>query len=205
MTQHIEVDVRGLACPIPVVKTKKAIEEAGPGGRVTSRVNTETARDNVRRMAENAGCSVTVEESGGEYTLRIEVGAAATASTDQTALACPSCGPGVSVAAYVNKAVMGHGDPKLGAILMKAFLQTLKDVTPRPGKVIFVNDGVRLACNGSPVLPALKTLVENGIAVVSCGTCLDFYGLLDEVALGTVSNMYEIVTLLSEADRIVSP
>jgi selenium metabolism protein YedF len=192
----VVVDARGLACPVPVVKAKKAIEAARPGDRVTVLVDGEAPRDNVSRMARAAGCGVEVQPDGTGYRLQIVVTAAPTPAAGAAA-------PRVVV--YVNSDKLGHGDETLGGILMKAFLQTLKDVSPRPEKAIFVNSGVFLTTEGSPLIPALQALEASGVGVHSCGTCLDYYKRLDKVKVGVVSNMYEIVTLLAGADRVIKP
>lgn len=133
MSEETVVDARGLACPLPVVKTKKAIGEAGPGECVTTVVDSETARDNVARMARNAGCEVAVQSDGSDFRLRVQVGAGPDSSTDA---ALPMCAPAPTVIAYVNKDTMEHGDEELGAILMKALWQTLEEVEPRPEGIV---------------------------------------------------------------------
>jgi peroxiredoxin family protein len=71
--------------------------------------------------------------------------------------------------------------------------------------MIFINSGVRLTSEGSEVLETLKSLSETGVEILSCGTCLDFYGLKEKVKVGMISNMYDIVQSLMEADRLISP
>jgi selenium metabolism protein YedF len=88
---------------------------------------------------------------------------------------------------------------------MKAFLKTLLDLEKRPDRLILINSGVQLASEDSKALEALRVLSEKGVEIVSCGTCIDFYGLKDKIKVGTISNMYDIVQSLLEADRVIRP
>jgi len=97
------------------------------------------------------------------------------------------------------------GEEALGTILMRSFLKTLLDLKPIPSKLIFINSGVRLTTEGSEVLETLKALSEKGVDILSCGTCLDFYGLKEKLKVGIISNMYDIAQSLLEADRLIRP
>ncbi len=88
---------------------------------------------------------------------------------------------------------------------MRAFFKTLKEVSPKPKKMIFINSGVRLTTQGSDVIESLREIEATGTAILSCGTCLDYYHLKDKLGVGVVSNMFDIATSLVEADRIVKP
>jgi selenium metabolism protein YedF len=106
---------------------------------------------------------------------------------------------------YINSHLLGIGDEALGAILMRSFLKTLLDMETKPSRLILVNSGVRLATEGSEVLETLQALSEKGIEILSCGTCLDFYGLKEKLKVGKISNMYDIAQSLLEADRLIRP
>ena len=190
----MEIDVRGLDCPQPVIKTRLALEESLDGS-VTVIIDNSATRDNVKRFAESQGCSVSVEERNGEFSLKIVKGCPAR-STPQKA-------PGVI--AYVESDTMGRGSEELGKILMRAFLKTVPEITPGITKLIFINNGVRLTTEGSDLIETLKDLEDRGIEIFSCGTCLDFFHLLDRVKVGKVSNMFEIVTMLANSDKIIKP
>jgi selenium metabolism protein YedF len=98
---------------------------------------------------------------------------------------------------------LGTGDEELGFILMKAFLNTLWDVSPRPTKIMFLNDGVRLTTEGSDVLDVLHLLENEGVEIFSCGTCLEFYEIKDKLQVGQVTNMYDTVDSLLSAGKII--
>jgi len=191
-----EIDCRGMACPQPVVTARKALDESEGKGFVLI-VDNLAARDNVERFAQSQGAVVDVEEKGNDFYLRIQKrGACDPAESAQKA---------EKVVVYINSNFLGVGEEALGAILMRAFLKVLLDLKPIPSKLIFINSGVRLTSEGSEVLETLQSLSTKGVDVLSCGTCLDFYGLKEKLKAGIVSNMYDIARSLLEADRLIRP
>ncbi len=196
------VDARGLACPQPVILTRQALQAGEP---VTTIVDDDTAQHNVTRMAERAGCTVQSERRDDGIYLHIarREGGAVTATADEPAFeACaPAAGPLVLL---VASDTLGRGDPELGSILVRSFFHTLGEVSPSPEMVIFINAGVKLAAQGSPVVDDLRALAERGIAILACGTCLGFYGLKEQLAIGEITNMYTIAETLLRASKVLS-
>ena len=193
------VDARGLACPQPVVRTRKAMQQTG---RVVTLVDNETSLTNVSRMAEKAGWTVDVVPEGDEY--RIELAQkeiVAEAKAMAVGRAEVAAGPSVLV---VSSDVMGRGVPELGNILIRSFFHTLGEVEPLPQTILFFNTGVKLTCEGSPVLDDLRTLEAKGIEMLVCGTCLGYFELAEELAVGQVSNMYDIAETMLGAGTIVN-
>ncbi len=191
-----EIDCRGLACPQPVITTKKAMEES-PDKEFILIVDNPSARDNVERFAQSQGAKVKVDQRGNDFYLYIQKGESCEIVEGAT--------KAEKVVVYINSNLMGIGDEALGSILMRSFLKTLLDLKPLPSKLIFVNAGVRLTTEGSEVLESLKSLSEKGVAILSCGTCLDFYGLKEKLKVGVISNMFDIAQSLLEADRLIRP
>jgi selenium metabolism protein YedF len=109
------------------------------------------------------------------------------------------------VAVLLASDLLGSGPDELGRVLIRSFVKTLKEVAPKPWRVIIINSGVQLALDGSPVLGDLIALEETGVDLLSCGTCLDYFKAKDRLKAGRVSNMLEIVTTLTTADRVVRP
>jgi selenium metabolism protein YedF len=188
-----EVDARGLACPQPVIMAKKTIEERGDCVVI---VDDEAAHQNVCRMAGNLGCDVRVEEKDGAAYIHISRGDMCKVWEDRK----PAAGPTVIVFPYDK---MGRGDDELGTLLIKAFLHTLGEVFPRPDVIIFFNAGVKLATDGSEVLDDLHSLENQGMGLLVCGTCLDYFGLKDNLKVGVVSNMYDIAETMLSAGRVI--
>lgn len=186
------IDARGLACPEPVVRVKKALE-AMDKGKLTVLVNSTTSRQNVQRFAEKQGCTVKIDEKDGEYTMEI-------VKTGQPVTAQVSTGAGVLL---VTSDKLGTGDDDLGELLMAGFINTLTETCAKPDRILFLNSGVMLALEGSRVLDTLKELEEAGVEIFSCGTCLNHYQVKDKLAVGKVTNMYDTVDTLLGAEKVV--
>ncbi len=194
-----EIDCRGMACPQPVVTTKQALDQL-KGNELTIIVDNPSSSENVERFARSEGCSVRIEKKGEDFYVLIqkvrEGGEEKIAQPDEKIK---------KVVVYINSDLLGIGDEVLGSFLMKAFLKTLLDLEKKPDRLILINSGVRLASEGSQVIDTLRTLSEKGVKIVSCGTCLDFYKLREKMSVGTISNMYDIIQSMIEADCLIRP
>jgi selenium metabolism protein YedF len=198
--KHI-VDARGLDCPQPVINAKNAIEAHR---EILVIVDNETAYENVCRLADSINCSFHAERrSDGIYItmLRNELNSQEKAMQDIISNNGPYSGPIVLV---VSRSIMGSGDDALGAVLMKSFIHTLAEAPPIPDVIIFFNSGVKLVTKDSDVIDDLKTLEARGAKLLACGTCINFFNLKDSLAVGSVSNMYEIKEFLFSAGRLVT-
>jgi selenium metabolism protein YedF len=191
----VEIDCRGKACPQPVLMAKEALERAG--GEFLLLLDDASSCENVERFLRRQGAAVEVEKKGREFHLRVGKGEAA----EEAKRVLKS----ETVVVYINSSLLGVGDEALGSILMRSFLKTFVDLEQKPSRLILINSGVRLATEDSPVLETLKCLSEEGVEILACGTCLDFYGLKEKVRVGKISNMYEIVETLVGADRLIRP
>jgi selenium metabolism protein YedF len=106
---------------------------------------------------------------------------------------------------YINSDNMGTGEEELGRLLMGNFLKTLVDAERHPEKILFVNRGVFLTTEGSELIETLKVLGRRSVKLLSCGTCLDYYGRKDKLKVGSATNMFEIVTSLASAEKVIKP
>jgi selenium metabolism protein YedF len=196
---HKIVDCRGLACPHPVINTKKALEEAGIETIITI-VDNDVARQNVMLFAKNAGHQVKEEQKDGFYHLTITRNDAS--PTAQTS-ACADESSAVTAATagrpvyFITTNELGQGSPDLGEVLIKSMFTTLAAMTSPPAALLFLNTGVYLTCEGSPVQKQLEKLYNAGTAILTCGTCLEYYHLKNKLLLGNISNMLEINDWLS--------
>lgn len=202
-----KLDCMGMACPLPVVNAKKAIDGFAEDGTLTVLVDNETAVQNLTRLGEHNGFAVSSEQTGERaysVTMQVKAGAARAAQTPPEPLACavPAAG-GKVVVLSSNK--MGVGDDKLGQKLMKAFVFALTSQDDAPDKVICYNSGAFLTTEDPDTIRDLKKLEEAGTTVMTCGTCLDFYGLKDKLQVGVVSNMYDIVEAQMKASAVIRP
>ncbi len=199
------IDATGKACPQPVIMTKDALlsEE-----QITVIVDNPISRDNVKRFAISQGCSVTIEGKDNLFHLIITKGSQAISDIKTSEIIdCQICSTEKKGGTlfYIASDQTGIGAEELGHILMRAFIKTIKDLDEKPEKIIFLNSGVRLSCKDSKVIEDLKELEKSGIEILSCGTCLDFYGMKQDLAVGTISNMYEILSALQDADKVIRP
>lgn len=206
----ITVNAMGDACPIPVIKTKKALEENKGQEEVEVLVDNETAVKNVTKMAESQGASVTREKKGeGGYRILISPGQAGSTETagdpETEEICCEECGIEKGTVVAVSSDLMGSGDDELGKILMKSFLFAVTQLDRLPETILFYNGGAKLTVEGSESLEDLKKMEEQGTVIMTCGTCLDFYGIKDKLAVGTVTNMYSIVETLQNAGKVIRP
>ena len=200
----IIVDAMGDACPIPVVKTKKAIEGVEEGDIVQTLVDNEIAIQNLTKMAQQKNFPVTSEKLGeGKYRVMITVDDPAAAKdagpdgNEDQEYACPvpAASGNVYTVVAVTSAFMGSGDDKLGGMLIKAFFFALTQQDVLPDTILFYNGGVKLTTEGADpdILSDIRSMEEKGVQNMSCVSCLNFYGLSEKLAVGTDTNMFENV------------
>ena len=229
----IKVNAMGDVCPIPVIKTKNAIKEMAEGGVVEVLVDNEIAVQNLTKMAKQKQYVCRSEKvAENEYKVTITVpGTATTAGTVPGAEASAAAGTGEEAAtaepASVPKAEeaiscmpdsrrkkklvvlrsgkMGEGSDELGTALMKSFIYALTELEELPETILLYNGGAYLSCEGSDSLEDLKSLEAQGVEIMTCGTCLNYYGIADRLAVGSVTNMYAIAEKMAEADTIICP
>lgn len=206
----ITVDAMGDACPLPVIKTKKAMESRKAGEALEVFVDNETAVKNVMKMASSQGAEARFEKKS-DTKYRIIIGEGASREEDrkiQTERDIRSSGDctrqGDTVVAVTSE-MMGSGDGKLGRMLMKGFIFALTQLDRLPDTILFYNGGARLTAEGSESLEDLRKMEEQGTVIMTCGTCLDFYGIKDKLAVGSVTNMYAIAETMSRAGKIIRP
>jgi len=192
----VKVDCRGMACPQPVVMAKQAMEKLKEG-ELTIILDNPSSCENVERFVQSQGCSVKLEKEGQDFYLHIKK----VAFKEEAELPQKN----EKIVVYINSQYLGLGEDTLGSILMRSFLRTLLDSETKPNRLILINSGVRLASEGSEVLETLRKLSEEGVEILACGTCLDFYGLKEKLKVGVISNMYDIAQSLLEADRLIRP
>ena len=197
------LDCRGMACPQPVIKTREALEQKPAS--LTVLVDNAPASENVRRLLEKSGYgSVNVEQR--EASLwAVEVSAACAACAEAEAV-IEAAGERTSrTLVFLSTETLGHGSDELGAKLMANFLLTLPEMGANLWRVVMVNGGVKLASQPGRALDALKKLEEKGVSLLVCGTCLEYFGLLEQKQVGETTNMLDIVTSLDLADKVIRP
>lgn len=199
------IDCKGMACPLPVVNAKKAAEAMNPGDVLTVLVDNEIAVQNLSRFAEHKGFGVSAQKKGEkEYAVVMTVSGETVESRDEE-VACVMDSRRKGMLVVLSGNVMGNGDAKLGTSLMKAFVFALTKQDQLPDTILCYNSGAYLTCEGADTLEDLKLLESEGVTILTCGTCLDFYGLKEKLAVGGVTNMYDIVERMENAAQIIKP
>ena len=189
----------GLACPQPVLITRKYLEENPAAGSVTVVVDNRAAAENVVRFLENSGfaAGITNIENGFEIEgSRIK--------GDEVQCRRYDFSESKKTLIMITNDVIGNGDRELGEKLMQNFLKTLSEMGDSLWRLVLLNEGVKLSVKDSPALPALTQLETMGVSILVCGTCLDYYSLLDKKGIGIITNMLDIVTSLQAADKIIN-
>jgi len=202
---QVTLDCLGLPCPQPVLRVKDVLAQGAQ--RIEVLVDNEASKNNILRFARNQGHEATsIDRPGGCFAITITA-AANPGEQEAFDLAEYRCdAPATPKIVYViSSDSMGRGSEELGWALLQTYIQTIKDVSPLPEKILLYNSGVKLVTASSGALEALKQLQAQGVEILACGTCLDFFKLKSAIQVGQISNMYDIMNSMASADKIVSP
>ncbi len=192
-----QIDARGMACPLPVIETKKLAEKMQSGERIEVLVDNEIAVQNLKKFAEQRNYPVQAEQKE-EHVFSV-------CMTVQEEIPCELSEISQDELVVLSAGVMGSGEDELGKALMKAFVFALTKQDHYPQTVLLYNGGAFLSCEGSDSLEDLKFLEAQGTEILTCGTCLNYYGLGEKLAVGDVTNMYDIVERMQKSGKIIRP
>lgn len=196
------IDMIGKPCPMPVVEARKALMAPGCDGVVVLVDNT-VATGNLERLAGSLECRYAcVQQGERRYAVTITTGEEA--PFEGAPRLSPSSHREDGPTVLITSDAMGQGSDELGRILMKGFVFSLSQLPVLPKAVYFLNGGVRLTVEGSNALEDLRTLEKQGVALRSCGTCLNYYQLTDQLQVGEITDMYGISSALAEAAHLIS-
>jgi selenium metabolism protein YedF len=199
------VDAKGKLCPMPLIMTKKALGEIKENESLKILIDNDTSVKNVTRFLEEHGMKVHTEKKGDVSELTVNKAGNIPESTSAEEY-CTVGEDGIAnyiVAIQRNR--LGDGAEELGTILIKGFVNTLPEVTLKPKTIVFLNSGIFLALKDSPVIESLKKLENSGVEILACGTCLDYYKKKEELGVGKISNMYDILERLSNTGNVIYP
>lgn len=201
------VDAQGQPCPRPLILTKKALANIADNETLEVLMDNEISVKNVTRFLTDNGFSPVVRTEGKVFHLFVNK----TGSISQNAPVseyCDVCTPAPKSTDYVisiQRDTFGDGAEELGKMLLKAFINTLPEASYLPKTIIFINSGILLVTKYSPVIDALTKLQEQGVNILVCGTCVDYYDQNNNIAVGEISNMYVIIEHLSSASKVIYP
>ena len=202
----ILVDCRGLTCPQPVIRCRDSLAEGATALEIL--VDNDAARENVARFLRGRGFEVAwAAEDGGLWRLTAHADKPGVAEDEKTAApeAASATRRETRTLVLVTTETLGRGDEELGGKLMANFLTTLPELGARLWRLVLLNGGVKLAVPGSDSLQDLQELERQGVEILACGTCLNYYGLTEQLAVGSVTNMYQIVEKMNGAGKIIRP
>ncbi len=189
------INMVGQPCPLPVIEAKKALRTAGAGESVSILVDNDLARQNLQKMAEGLGCQFAYETTAEGHIL---------VTATPGAVCRPLAAETPELVVAIGRETMGSGDDDLGRTLMKSFIYALTELDTPPVHLLFFNGGVRLTTEGAATVDDLAALAAKGTAVSSCGACLNFYGLTEKLKVGSVTNMYAIVSAMGQAQKLIN-
>lgn len=190
------IDAKGMLCPKPLILTKKEIEKKEEK-EFTVIVDNETAVENLKKFSENSKYDFSFEKkSEKEFFVTINV--------NETCELCEDFVVEENIVISFSKDFMGNGSEELGRKLVNGFIYTATEYEKLPKTLVFFNSGVKLTTEGSECIDDLKKLEEKGVKIISCGTCLDFYGVKEKLLVGEISNMYNIYETVYNADKVIN-
>ncbi len=199
-----KLDARGLTCPAPVLLVKDLVEKEKPI-ELTVMVDNAASSENVSRFLTTRNFLVTEDRQNGEFHLHARYNGDGEQPVRETLPESPSditIRPKILV--LVTSAQFGRGDDHLGDKLMVNYLKTLKEMGDDLWQLIFINSGVKLTIDSSPVLGELQEYEKNGVIILACGTCLEHFQLTAFKKVGATTNMLDIVTAMQLADKVLT-
>lgn len=198
------IDVKGKQCPMPLIETKKALKEAAENESIKILIDNPTSVKNVTHYLSDNQINFVEQKSGEVIELIVNKNGKDLEDTDETAYCTTNIPQPENYIVLMAKDRIGEGSDELGEALAGAMINTLKSMNPLPDKIIFMNSGINLVITGSNVLDDLKELANRGVELITCGTCLDYFGKMDDLKVGRVSNMLDILESMKAAGKVLN-
>ncbi|MGH9551906.1 MAG: sulfurtransferase-like selenium metabolism protein YedF [Terriglobales bacterium] len=203
------VDLRGLVCPEPVLRTKKLLDDAAVL-KVEALVNDEVNVNNLERLARSLKLQFHAQENEGGYRVVLErehsdTGVAAKPAPAAEVASTTGTDSKVGTVVFISRDKLGDGDPEFSMNLLNVFLQTLLQSGHRPRAILLANTGVKLMDPDSPAIKVLNDLRDSGTDVFACGLCVEYYGLKEKIPTAQITNMFAICEYLMAADKVIQP
>lgn len=194
----IKVNAIGQTCPIPVIMTKNALKEITEGSIEIS-IDNKISKENIEKFSKEMGFSFTTREENGIFFIQINK------TINEASLNSSTSNDKNNTIIVIASDKMGDGETALGETLMKGFIYTLTEMESLPKAILFYNKGVFLTASNETTIKDLKILEERGVEILSCGACLNFYHLENNIAVGSITNMYNIIEKQMKANKVIRP
>jgi selenium metabolism protein YedF len=198
------LDAKGLKCPMPLIETKKALKEMDGDESLRILIDNETSVKNVEHFLNDNGLESSRSQKNGVYEIVVNKQESNLENVQPEAYCAPGKEKSTSYVVMFAKDRLGEGSDELGNALVGAMLNSLKAQDTLPEKIIFMNSGINLVTNGSLFIDQIKQMEENGVGVITCGTCLDYFGKMENLAAGRVSNMHEILESMVGVEKVIN-
>ncbi len=198
------IDARGLGCPKPVIMAEEALAQIEEG-IVEVLVDNEVSVKNLTKFATKNGFYSESARAEGFWRIKIVKGYPCEVQKQELKEKHgeePAKKTAEELFVVVATDTMGK-DEELGRILMKGLFETMKVYRELPNTIFFLNTGVKLTTVNEETVALLKEFDAMGVLIFTCGTCLDFFGLKEKLAVGSASNMFDIQAALLRADRVI--
>ena len=199
------IDTRGHLCPTPLIMAKKAIAAAQAGEELLILSDNTTSCQNLMQYLTDLGAMPCQTNQGNEFHITLKVPEEKHASVSAQTYCTTPASDQKTYVVVIKSDKMGHGDDGLGSILIRAFVNSLKDADRLPTHIILYNTGVKLALKATDTGESLTALHQLGVEIIVCGTCADYFSIKEQLAVGTISNMYQITKITAEAGHVVYP
>ena len=201
------VDTKGQLCPKPIIETKKVLKEVEVGDIFVVITDSETSLNNLKRFLTDNKTEYNVVKEGGSWSITVTK-LSGNVSPNREEEYCSPVAKSTSGGDYViaiTSDCMGQGEEELGRKLMKSFISIILYLDSLPSSVIFYNSGVKLVVKDSPVVEYLSELKKHDVEIIVCGTCVDFYGLTNNLGIGKINDMLTITNRLLKAEKVLRP
>lgn len=200
------IDARGKACPLPVIEAKKVLSNIVAGDTLEVLVDNFIAVQNLSKLAKSENFDYSYEKvEENNFIARFVIDRNAKYESNELDSINCNTARSENIVLVLSSDKMGEGDEKLGHTLMKGFIYALTEQDVLPKTILLYNNGAKLSVEGSDSLADLKLLESQGVEILTCGTCLNYYGLSEKLAVGTVTNMYVIAEKKMKASMIIQP
>lgn len=202
------VDLRGLICPEPVLRTKKLLDDTSVES-VEALVESEVNVNNLERLARSLKVKFAASQEATFFRVKLE--RQANDHLQPAPLPHPplkdqtTTNHAVGSVIFLAKDCFGDGDPDFSNHLLNLFLQTLLQSGHRPRAILMANTGVKLLATNSSSKKVLDDFKDAGVEVLACGLCVEFYGLKDQIKNEQITNMFAICEYLMGAEKVIQP
>lgn len=201
------VDTRGMACPAPLIATRRALTDTKENQTFKIVIDNKISFSNISRYLNDNGIAYSSLESDGIWTITVTRNSndmPVSGTNENSDIIVPHFLKGDFIMVFTSDK-LGEGDDKLGHILAENFIRAVKDLDSLPKKMVFYNKGVLLGIDSSPVIDHLREIEKMGVELLFCSTCINFYSLEEKIRVGTISNMYEIAQAMASAGKVIKP